>query len=396
MKSTIGSVFPNPFDAHTEVTINALHNLDKMTDVDVSQVQIQSGIQEILKTEEELTVEEILMRVHQKKVFGSKEALQLLDAGEEGTLFFTLQAFHNLSTEVAMRMLKFPDGGLFLAGDLDSFDVDELEIAMRMIDVGQGRYVIEKIQNFKKCDHNIILKRIIQKEVQEREKIVKLVMRYFKNFSNLDAEIALFLMNDEVCANHVCENIGVFSEQFHREIAIRLIEAEYLWTFIGHIQNFRITIDEELIVTLLAKVKEISKIKIGIDYDYWLASKLETFPDLLDTKFFALQLIKFGKADTLRRKIEYFPNLDKEVALALLEAGDAKILAENAQYFSGLDKEIALTLLHLGFADWVGWKLKHYSNLDKEVAVKFFDLDMESVVKDNIDLFVDSLWIEVE
>jgi len=190
-------------------------------------------------------------------------------------------------------------------------------------------------------------------------------------------EIALKLIEAKE-GNSVAQNLGKFQGLNHKEIALKLIESKKGYTVVENLEKFQGLNHKEIALKL---------IKIGEGYD--VARNLEKFQGLNHTEI-ALKLIEAKKGYTVVENLGKFQGLNHtEIALKLIEAKEGYDVARNLEKFQGLNhKEIALKLIKIGEGYDVARNLEKFQGLNhKEIALKIIEAKEGYDVARNLEKF---------
>jgi len=168
----------------------------------------------------------------------------------------------------------------------------------------------------------------------------------------------------------VAAHLSNFQGLDHNEIALKIIEAGQGYTVVLHPENFHgLELNKEIALKIIEKggglyvVQRLDKFQ-GLDHDVALklietgqgSAVFENFDKFqgLDYKEVALKLIEKGFCNSVAENLDKFQGLDHDVALKLIEEDWGGLVVTNLDKFQGLDyKEVALKLIEKGFCDSV-------------------------------------------
>lgn len=217
-------------------------------------------------------------------------------------------------------------------------------------------------------------------------------VRNIKKFSNLDAEIASNLIQEDYW-KVVARNIERFDILYHNKIAQKLLEVGEVDVVIKNLHNFKRL--ENNTAQKLIELRKIANFIKNLRNFEWLnnntaqklieawalreiASNIRNF-EWPSHKEIALELIEKGASKHVAENMQKFECMShKEIALKIIEKGLWEYVARNIRNFKWLDKEIALKLIDIGEWKYVGWSIPYFTWLDREIALKLIEIGISS------------------
>lgn len=217
-------------------------------------------------------------------------------------------------------------------------------------------------------------------------------VRNIKKFSNLDAEIASNLIQEDYW-KVVARNIERFDILYHNKIAQKLLEVGEVDVVIKNLHNFKRL--ENNTAQKLIELRKIANFIKNLRNFEWLnnntaqklieawalreiASNIRNF-EWPSHKEIALELIEKGVSKHVAENMQKFECMShKEIALKIIEKGLWEYVARNIRNFKWLDKEIALKLIDIGEWKYVGWSIPYFTWLDREIALKLIEIGISS------------------
>ena len=268
----------------------------------------------------------------------------------------TLDSYKPLThRDIALKLIEAGQG-YAVAVYLSNFEgLDHRDIALKLIEAGEGRAVAEFLSEFGGLDSIVALKLI---EAGEGRAVAK----YLSNFEGLDSIVALKLIEaGEGYA--VAVYLPSFEGLDHRDIALKLIEAGEGYAVAKHLSSFE-GLDHRDIALKLFEAGQGRAVAVHL-------SNFEG----LDHREIALRLIEAGEGRAVAVYLSNFEGLDhREIALRLIEAREGWTVAEHLSNFEGLDhRDIALKLIETGWGEAVAVYLSNFEGLDSTVALKLFE-----------------------
>ncbi|MDD3020867.1 MAG: hypothetical protein PHX61_07800 [Alphaproteobacteria bacterium] len=261
------------------------------------------------------------LAAHLDKLKGLSEdiALQLIDAGNSLVVAIRLDSFPGADRGRIANRLAEQKQYMALACRLDQFDKLDGKLAVLLMEEGYANDVAENLNRFEGPDCQTIARRFL------KEGRYLSLVKYLKNFTGLDEEIALGLIKkDQISSVAACADS--FSETGRATIVQTLLENDCLKELADNLDKFP-TVDRKKLADRLIADNEV----------FALASNFDKFP-ALDPKTTAIELIgtRYG-AKAVAEHLEKFGRLDAEVADLLILRDEGAKVAKHLDRFEGID-----------------------------------------------------------
>jgi hypothetical protein len=255
-----------------------------------------------------------------------------------------LHVFQGLDNEVALKLIEKGNGDS-VADNLEKFQgLNHHEIALLLIEKGAGRSVARNLEKFQGLNHKEIALLLVKIGAGAS------VADYFEKFQGLNhQEIALLLIDNKV-GGSVARNLGKFQGLNHKEIALLLVKIGAGASVADYFEKFQ-GLNHQEIASLLINHGEVDSV----------AENLKKFQGFKLNKEQALKLIETKESIRgyyVALHLDSFQGLDKEVSLKLITAENESenvieaTVAKNLDKFQGLDREVFEALKNQGKSDW--------------------------------------------
>ena len=339
-------------------------------------------------------------------------ALKLIEEGKVEAVAEHLNEFHNLSNEVALKLIEKGEGNkvgvyidrfqglnyqeialaliaarksIILADTIEKFHgLDRKEIALRIIQSGYGQYVIieRNIEKFHELDQEVALKLI---EAGEGGKVVGCIEK-FKDINY--SEIALKLIERGCQQQLMNRSCWAKFKHLDRRVALSLMEHEGDSFVSFHLDDFH-NLDQEIAIKLIEAGKNKGD---GYNHVETVVRSLNKF-EAIDFNEIALKLIDVGASKTVVENIDKFSGLGQEVALKLIEGGLGEWVIKNTDKFQGIVyQSVVIKLIESGQSNLIF----QYEDKFKELYPEFVVLKefQEAVKKRVIDVLIKSVKVD--
>ena len=300
---------------------------------------------------------------------------QLVETKQGEAVFSNRSAFPNLNGVDLVRRLT--DTGQFktLAKNLGYFTNLSESLANKLIEEGEGAYVVQMLPQFKGIDHERVREKVLTNLIETKQgAVVAEILNSFPNhshrdiatrlinagqaetvalrlqaFSGLDATIAETLIDEGYS-----EQVGVFVTSFTAltpEIAQKFIEHKKGKIVAAHLSRFESLNQADIVQRIIAGGEGRS-----------VAENLGKFTDLIYTNI-AQQFIDAGAVKVLAEELMFFTDLSVDIASKLIEEGYSSRVAESLGCFVVLDSAVATKLIEAGEIDYIVKLANRFSNL---------------------------------
>jgi len=300
--------------------------------------------------------------------------------------------------EIALKLIKAGGGACAsLVGDIYKFKGLDCDVAIALIEAGYGWAVGQSLHCFQGIDHKEIALKIIEAGQGKN------LMFGPESFENLDCDVANKLI--EANLTSVLDSNLEYFQNLDDNVAAKLIKAGDGYRIARYISNFDEAYHNDIALKILGAKEGAMRETLAAYLDYFKHLSIDVARRLCEMGAFgavgrsiksfisldreiALKLIEAIQGDRVAQNIECFEEGDHSaIALKLIETGGSDFLIDNLSGFKNLNSEVALKLIEAGMSDHVAFALSKFQSLDHEVAFKLIEAIQGSRVVDFIDRF---------
>lgn len=274
---------------------------------------------------------------------------KFIELGKEEILVRHLRNFKKLDKNVALKLIELGKGEDIIPFIKDFQRLDGIEILYKVIESGKGVRVINYLNAFDGFCHSEIALRLIDAG------FCKAVAKYLKYFDTLNAQVAIKLIEmGEGWNVHI--NMNMFHKKDHSQILLKQIRSKNTGLRINHFlvssSDFTaLEFNHELAIALVDRnearyvienfekfayldYSELAQKMIENQAGETLASGIKKF-DGLDHRELAQKILYTKEAGSVAKWLFHFDSLDhRDVAFKLIESGFGK---DVIQYFSNFN-----------------------------------------------------------